>query len=75
MVRKSDYPNGGSNEKYSFCSVAGTSAPSGVIVLFVQIDTVHGLKTKICPILSEGIALPLNNRLERINLLEKYDYR
>ena len=40
----------------------------------MQIDTVHGLKTEIYSILNEGIALPLNNRLERVNLHEKYDY-
>ena len=44
------------------------------MVLFVQIDTVHGLKTEIYPILNEGIALLRDDSLERVNLHEKYDY-
>ena len=33
-----------------------------------------GFDCKIYPILNEGIALLLNNGLERVNLHEKYDY-
>ena len=46
----------------------------GVIVLFVQIDTVYGQKTQIYPILNKGIAPLRTNSQERVNLHEKYDY-
>ncbi len=45
-----------------------------MVVLLVQIDTVHRLKAQIYPILSEEIALIRDGSLERFNLHQKHDY-